>query len=349
MLLQGFADGAMPGIVRKLLLIAAADGLILQPLAQRNHRAPAALKIGYTKHDIQPLLTDHAKHEVSSGDTVEVYGVVGLLKVASNAYLISISRRKQVAHLWGKPIFVITGIAIIPLASHDEATKAIKQAREEAAATAPKDDDSESSSGNEVDDLESDTLSIGEDRSIDSEDDGHARPSLEQAGRTPSNQQRQPGIVEDVIKGKGLYGRFTDRWFSRRGWDTNIDPAAAGAPAVRSSPSKAAATAPDGADERRLMDNGGSGYHQWPQTPATEKTLDETFSSSIDRDLTSSLSPKLLQTLKALLTSRTFHFSYDLDITRSLATQQPKGLELPRSRQAKEEVGLKSYACRLNR
>lgn len=343
MLLQNFSDGAMP-IVRKLLLIAAADGLILQPLTQCNTRAPAALKIDYAKHNVRPLLEDQSNLEPLPRSSFEVWGIIGLLKIASNAYLISISRRKQVAQLWGKPIYVITGVAIVPITSQDEASRAIKQAQAELVASAAADDDSDASGGDDLYGEDSDTLSLSDDRSLELEEDRSARPSLEQSGRTLSSQHRQPGIVEDVIKSKGLYGRFTDRWFSRRGLDASSSTTAA--PSNFKSPTSAAGLLEkDKADDGPPGIDGEIAYRHWPQTPATEKTLDEAHPSSLDTDIASSLSPKLLHTTKALLLSRTFHFSYDLDITRSLASPQPKGADLPLSRQVKEEVGLKWLTC----
>ena len=63
----------MPGIVRKLLVFAAVDGIILQP-APRNHPSGAqqAIKIDY-KGNVGPLLHDHREHDAS----FEAHGVIG--------------------------------------------------------------------------------------------------------------------------------------------------------------------------------------------------------------------------------------------------------------------------------
>lgn len=83
----------MPGIVRKLLIFAAVDGLVLQPVAsprsqnsQRHTTAP--LKISYNPpHLISPTISDESHRsrpgsssgEVASGAYLEAYGIVGIL------------------------------------------------------------------------------------------------------------------------------------------------------------------------------------------------------------------------------------------------------------------------------
>ena len=67
----------MPGLVRKLLISAAIDGLILQPAPPRNH-PPAtqqAIKIDY-KGNISPLLKDRCD-EGTAPASLEAYGIVG--------------------------------------------------------------------------------------------------------------------------------------------------------------------------------------------------------------------------------------------------------------------------------
>lgn len=66
----------MPGLVRKILIFAAVDGLVLQPLAQRGQRPVPATKIGYKNNHITPVLNaDGDKGE--NGKSFEAFGVVG--------------------------------------------------------------------------------------------------------------------------------------------------------------------------------------------------------------------------------------------------------------------------------
>ena len=63
----------MPGLVRKLLIFAAVDGLVLQPLAQKGQRPVPPVKIAYSSSAIGPALGD--SHGQSKG--FEAFGVVG--------------------------------------------------------------------------------------------------------------------------------------------------------------------------------------------------------------------------------------------------------------------------------
>lgn len=66
----------MPGLVRKLAIIAAVDGLILQPLSQRNQRAPSAIRIDYQTHHITALEQEDKERNSSLAST-EAHGIVG--------------------------------------------------------------------------------------------------------------------------------------------------------------------------------------------------------------------------------------------------------------------------------
>jgi hypothetical protein len=68
----------MPSLVRKLLIFAAVDGLVLQPSPPRNH-PPAtqqAIKVDY-KGNVGPLLKDR-REEDTAPVSVEAHGIVGM-------------------------------------------------------------------------------------------------------------------------------------------------------------------------------------------------------------------------------------------------------------------------------
>ncbi len=67
----------MPGLARKILIFAAVDGLVLQPLAQRGQRPAPTVNIAYKDNAISPALKDGAQVE-SPGKSFEVFGIVGL-------------------------------------------------------------------------------------------------------------------------------------------------------------------------------------------------------------------------------------------------------------------------------
>lgn len=66
----------MPGIVRKLLIYAAVDGLVLQPLAQRGTRPQTAVTIDYKTHTVRPLLSS-SESQQDKDKQFESYGVIG--------------------------------------------------------------------------------------------------------------------------------------------------------------------------------------------------------------------------------------------------------------------------------
>lgn len=68
----------MPAIVRKLVIYAAVDGLVLQPLAQRGQRPTTPVIIDYTtQHDVRPLL-QYSQIEQHTDKQIECFGVVGM-------------------------------------------------------------------------------------------------------------------------------------------------------------------------------------------------------------------------------------------------------------------------------
>lgn len=68
----------MPGLYKKLVVIAAVEGLILQPHGQRNQ---LNLQIKYKTHEISSL--GSSIHPGSSAST-EVHGIVGIQSLSSS-------------------------------------------------------------------------------------------------------------------------------------------------------------------------------------------------------------------------------------------------------------------------
>lgn len=68
---------SMPGLVRKILIFAAIDGLVLQPLAQRGQRPAPASKIAYKDKSIAPIVQDGIETD-AAGRSFEAFGIVGL-------------------------------------------------------------------------------------------------------------------------------------------------------------------------------------------------------------------------------------------------------------------------------
>ncbi|EER38028.1 conserved hypothetical protein [Histoplasma capsulatum H143] len=316
----------MPGLARKLLIFAAVDGLILQPYSSSPRGAPSnpssALRIEYKTRRI-----DSAPSSSNSDDAcLESHGVIGLLSLASFSFLISITQRQQVAQIFGKPIFAITSVAIIPLSSQAEATKAINQAHAQIASNK----DKATQNDIETQSLESDSdLSTGrssEDidlEGLDSTDRG-IYPPLGSKGRKGST------IAEDVIEKRGRYGRFTSRWFSKHGWAGEnspqnrgfqeiMDPAAEGSIGGRKSG--------DYIDEILELDD---------LSPTGQKTSSDPqgIATPATGTATCELMPKFLRYAKMMFSSNRFYFSYDYDITRKFGAHDPQMSPVPLHRMA---------------
>lgn len=67
----------MPGLARKLLIFAAVDGLVLQPLGRGQRPAPT--KIAYKDNTIGPVLKDGGEGD-GAGKSFEAFGIVGKLE-----------------------------------------------------------------------------------------------------------------------------------------------------------------------------------------------------------------------------------------------------------------------------
>ncbi|KAK2781280.1 hypothetical protein FQN52_001712 [Onygenales sp. PD_12] len=312
----GSLHGAMPGLARKLLIFAAVDGLILQPYTA-SQTSPSALQIEYKTRRIYSPPSTSTKNEAC----LESHGVVGLLSVASFSFLISITQRQQVAQILGKPIFVITGVAIIPLSSQDDATKAIDQAQAQLSAKPGESTDDNA----EIQVSESDSdLSDGR----NSEDHNLETPDSPDQEIYPPLGIKDTGnstIAEDVIQKRGRYGRFATRWFSKNGWarenrrsqgmgwDGFNDPAASGS--FRGSKS--------------------GDFHDIIQLDELSATGQKSSSAPQEVDLsppeptTYELMPKLLRYTKMMLSSRSFYYSYDYDITRKFGARDSAMSPLP--------------------
>jgi hypothetical protein len=73
----------MPNLVRKLLVFAAVDGLVLQPASPRNH-APApqqAVQVDY-RGNVGPRLSD-GRDEETARVSLEAHGILGPAPVPS--------------------------------------------------------------------------------------------------------------------------------------------------------------------------------------------------------------------------------------------------------------------------
>ncbi|KAM3502182.1 hypothetical protein MY10362_005028 [Beauveria mimosiformis] len=269
----------MSGLARKVLICAAVDGLIIQPLSSKGQRPSRPVQIKYADASISSVSREHVPDISASDSSFEAFGVIGLITVSNLGYLVTITKRKQVAHVFGSPIYVVTGVAVTPCTSQPDAAASIRRTvrwLDDRPSTA--DRDAESSD----EDVE---LPLA---SADDIDDGAS-----DGGENDVTSSRS-SIAEDVIRRKGSYGRFAQRWFSAKGWTVE---------------QRRTLGLSDASNDSKLPETAGG-----PRKPPGDE-------DDAQRPATALL-PKLLRAMYLLFgKSRSFYFSYDMDITRRLSNK----------------------------
>lgn len=236
------------------------------------------------------------------------------------------------AQFWGKPIYVVTDIALIPISSQQEAQTAITRAAERAKRHAYEsdlaDDDGADSGDNATISSEGAEVYSGRTAMIGARDP----EGLSLVGNSRS---KEPGIAEEVIARRGAYSTFAQRWFSQRGWGFDKRKI------------QGASLAPTSTVTSPNLDSAEFS----PESRQTDTTSER--SSSLHRDVDSNdrnaavsdsvalkLLPKLLHTTRLLFTSKTFFFSYDNDITRRMQAVRRVSTDLPLHKQADPQACL---------
>jgi hypothetical protein len=216
-------------------------------------------------------------------------------------------------------------VALIPLSSQDDAEKAIIRAR----------DSQKRHNERDVEDSSSDSEygRNSEDERDDISFTDESRPSSPppetNLGVKSSPHKRTTSIAQDVIQQKGIYGRFTQRWFSNKGWKadnrrnqglsseeelsraTTNDQLAAVNPAPSESQEKVVQDGPVMQDESKS---------DAPVSNTPPQEVEQAVEKDPQTD-TIPLLPKLLTVTKLFFGSKSFFFSYDYDLSRSIANQ----------------------------
>ena len=245
---------------------------------------------------------------------------LGLLNLASSSYLVAISKREQVAQIRGKPIYVITNVALIPLASQSEAQHAIQHAKTTLKSNKPESldtSDDEDDSGSTVDDEHDDNASVG----MPDEPLNVPKGSVNKAST----------VVADVIKNKGQYGRFAQRWFSKGGWKSDgirKQGMSASEDDLSMEQKKQAQDAlPD--NKKDEVESAPVDTQTQPSSTTEEELATETTPVAPGDTTLATLIPRILKTTNLYFTSRSFYFSYDYDLSRSLSRQESTSASVP--------------------
>ena len=241
--------------------------------------------------------------------------------------MVSISGREEVASIRGKAVYVISSVSLIPLSSQTEAQRAILGAKE-----ASKKEFGGRSAG----------ATAGSDTSDDEEDhpaEGHdeldlplpTTPKATKGSRPVTPQaahQRNTSVAEDVINKKGQYGRFAERWFSKKGWSVEKRRMQG----MSTSILEDLQASKDHGTEAREPDTESAPAAKVSDGASDSLPPPERSQASVavgTHEIAKKFTPKLLQTTKLLLGSRSFFFSYDYDITRRFGSQAVKSSEMP--------------------
>lgn len=67
----------MPSLARKILVCAAADGLVIQPLTSRGQRPAAPVKISYGSPSISAISRDQVPDVSKADSSFEAFGIIG--------------------------------------------------------------------------------------------------------------------------------------------------------------------------------------------------------------------------------------------------------------------------------
>ncbi|KEY73736.1 hypothetical protein S7711_06312 [Stachybotrys chartarum IBT 7711] len=274
----------MPGLARKIIICAAVDGLVIQPLSSKGQKPFQPIKIRYSDAAVSNVSRAQVPDTSKPDTSFEAFGVVGLVTISRLSYLITITRRRQVAQIMGHPVYVATEVAVTPCSAQAEAQRSIQSTSLHLKQRAPHSLEEEYQSSD--DDIEPSQPTAEPDDPLEDHDDANSDSA-------------RSSIVEDVIRKRGSYGRFAQRWFSRGGWTM---------------------------DQQRTMGLSVSPKQSSaaPATPSVPAQTEEKTAPTPPP--VSSLLPKLLRTLQILFgTSQSFYFSYDVDITRKLG----KKVEFP--------------------
>ncbi|KAH7148891.1 SacI homology domain-containing protein [Dactylonectria macrodidyma] len=282
----------MPGVARKIIVCAAIDGLIVQPLSSKGQRPFQPVRIKYGDATLSSIPREHVPDSSKPDSSFEAFGIIGLITVSRRNYLVTITRRQQVAQISGYPIYVVTEVAVTPCVSKSGAEESIRRTSLHLSRRV-RDISEDSESSDEEVELPSRASDEVDDAVIE---DGDAQPD-----------SARSSVAEDVIRRRGSYGRFAQRWFSRSGWtmDQKRNMGLSNSPAV---------------PEELVQPT--------PELSAKKVPIEEDLNNGPNEP---ELLPKLLRTVQVLFgSSKSFYFSYDFDITRSLSKRDsPINTEAP--------------------
>lgn len=154
-------------------------------------------------------------------------------------------------------------------------------------------------------------------------------------------------VVADVIKNKGQYGRFAQRWFSKGGWKSDgIRKQGMSETDLTLTPEQKKQA------EDSLPDNAKDQVESTPAEQKSEPAPEPQPTSAVEstpiapKDTTlTNLIPRILKTTNLYFTSRSFYFSYDYDLSRSLSRQESTSASVPLYKRFDPLVSMSPSIC----
>ena len=286
----------MSSLVRRLLIFATVEGLIFQSHGPPQHHKSLLIEYGSEK------LSESNPTQVQSHITprLEAFGLIGLINIANLPHVIAITKRKEVARVFGKPVYLITDVAILPLSSQQEANQAIK--------------DAIGSSNHAPDEAES---SGSEDEGRQTEQaaaENLVVASADEPGPLKRNNSSSTSVAEDVAKRNVSFGKFASQWLSRQRWS--------GLPAD-AEPADTLVSEPKPASKDDSIVEDVAAAQAAKEAGSSEEVSSPAKSQPPRYAATLGLLPRILRTTKMILTSGSYFFSYDFDLTRRFQDQDP--------------------------
>ncbi|KAK6419052.1 hypothetical protein LTR95_017115, partial [Oleoguttula sp. CCFEE 5521] len=299
----------MPGLAKKLHIVATADGVLIHPVSPKGKPdGSLGVRLKYSSGEVAPIPLEH-EHDTSEV-RIEAHGILGLLDLGSAKYLLCITQREEVAQIRGKPIYVITDVTLVPLDSQDEAAKAVQSAahlQSQGNTAVHEDSDHEESEEGDVADINEET----------SAETGAALEAPEQA--TEVSKKEPASILKNVVQNTGKYGKFAGKWFSRTPPATKPTQE----PATLKEAPKEAQT-----DDTRATAEPAESGEAATEVPSKSDTGNDT-NTTTHKSNVATLTPRILRSAKLFFSSRSFYFSYGYDLSARFAEESALSTSSP--------------------
>jgi hypothetical protein len=236
-----------------------------------------------------------------------------VLDLVSSSYLISITKREQVAQIRGHPIYAIRDVALIPLSSKSAAEQAIAASQRLSAAESA--NVLAGAAGEHTD--ESDVGEDAETASLGGEED-NVRKGPESEGsalEVPKSALKQSAtFVKNAVQEGVKPKTFAERWFSR------------GTKTSKVTNDQSIGSEDDGGKEALTVEQQKQAAQDLPDQDEDASQLERDVQqevvqggSSINkRRAVETLNPRILRSARLYFGSSGFYFSYEHNLSKSL-------------------------------